>query len=32
MHVLRPSRDGGPFALLGLPASAAVTDQDVRAA
>ena len=28
----RPSPDGGPFALLGLPASGGVTDQDVRAA
>jgi len=28
----RPSRDGSPFELLGLPASAGVTDQDVRAA
>ena len=32
MNVPRPPPDGGPFALLGLPASAAVTDQDVRAA
>jgi len=32
MHVPRPSSDGGPFELLGLPASAAVTDEDVRAA
>ena len=31
MHARRPSPGGGPFALLGLPASAAVTDQDVRA-
>ena len=32
MSTPRPSRDGSPFELLGLPASAGVTDQDVRAA
>ena len=32
MNARRPSPDGSPFALLGLPASAAVTDEDVRAA
>jgi hypothetical protein len=32
MHVPRPLRDGGPFELLSPPASAAATDEDVRAA